>query len=307
LKENDQREPTFAHPFFVGADIGGEQLVQAIINTMKALLSDEFRMADGPYQGDLSDWIADLAAHRVNPSLFHSQGATASAERELMDLSGSVLVDPNDSSEREIVKKLLDNTTSAEFRRVLKVVASGDQTKMANLKAEILQKNESLFGEVTKEQVFAMMTQLARLRAFRAACLCMVLYKSHPLTIISKAKHGDRRAVLDLIKIDKLFAVDSCVRKTLRSAAIAADKSFLAQFSRSLTLSPRISSLKACRLYLFALWTMNVELPPPAKLHSLLDPDGKKFKTHGAFERFVQRSKAEFRQLADEPPVITTG
>jgi len=267
------------------------------MNAAERFLTGELKIAVAPYKGELSEWIYDAATNQVDPALFVSHGVMASPERQLLEVSGSVIANPKSESELGVVKKLLDNLEPADWRAFIDAANSGDSATLTKLQSEIQQKVAPALKGITQMEAYGMMNQLSRFRAQRAMLLCMVLFKSPPLSLINRAKSGDRTAALDLIKIDKLFTTDSCVRDILRDAALSADKSFLNQVGRAVRTYPRVSSQKICRLYLYFLWSMGIELPSVVRLQLLLDPNGTSFNSAGAFAKYLERCKADFQKL----------
>src|SRR5207253_10762238 len=71
---------------------------------------------------------------------------------------------------------------------------------------------------------FDFLELFALIRATQTAARCVLWHRTSPLGLIESARRGDRRAVLDLVKIDKLFLVDACTRDVLRAAAMAHDR-----------------------------------------------------------------------------------
>ena len=71
------------------------------------------------------------------------------------------------------------------------------------------------------------------LRAFRAGVICISINKTHPLTLIARALRGDRQAVLDLVKVDRLFLHDTCTESVIRNSEMLNDGGFLDQLVRA--------------------------------------------------------------------------
>jgi hypothetical protein len=103
--------------------------------------------------------------------------------------------------------------------------------------------------------------------------------------------------VLDLIKVDKLFLTDSCAANVVRQAEFQNDRPFLKRLVRAVTYKPQLGWKKGCRLYLYALFAMGVPLPSLALLQIRVDPQGMRFKTSPAFEKFVERCREDFDKI----------
>ena len=129
----------------------------------------------------------------------------------------------------------------------------------------------------------------------------MILYKEHPLFLIARARGGDQKAVLQPIKIDKLFLSDGCTAPVLRQAELGCDRKFLSQLAKALTYKPKTGWRTVCRLYLYFLFILEPSLPTLPKLQLRIDPEGTRFRTHEAFEKFVERCRKEFSRLQATP------
>ena len=299
MGESGSNQPTFGRSVFVGSSSGNEQLIRALLAAAEIFLSEETALAEAPYPGELSTWVADLMSKPIDLSLFNNLSAAPSIERQSIQESASAFVDARRQSEIEITKRVfLEGVSSDDVRRALAVLQGGDRNALKTLQNEMVLKLQPRISDKTPELLAVAMAQLTRLRAMRVAFLCMVLHRTHPLSLISRAKAGDRRAVLDLVKIDKLFAADSCTSLVVRSAALKADKQFLGQLARSLRTRPKVGSKKGCRLYLYMIWSMKLEIPAP-KLQLLIDAEGHRFRTFEAFERFVERCRKDFLAIQE--------
>jgi hypothetical protein len=304
VSEDGVNKPTSGTPIFVGSDPSLDGVVHALLTAMELFLEGDGAMAEAPlpYEGELSGWLAESMSKPTNLSLFDSQVQEPSHERQAIRESAAVMTDPRSEAEARVVKSIVDNLSTYDTKQIINVLASGDRAAIEQSQREFLSKLQPALGEMTMEKVFPMMEQLKRFRALRAACLCMVVYKTHPISIISRAKEGDRRAVLDLIKADKLFATDSCTHQVLRNGALRADRRFMRQVAAVLQSRPKMGAKKVCRLYLYLLWSLNLPTPSYAELQLRLDPKGEKFRTAEAFERFVERCKVDFFEMTAPAP-----
>lgn len=307
MSEDGVDKPTSDKPIFVGPDPSLEGVVLALITAMELFFESEGAMAEVPYEGELSGWIAELMFKPTNLSLFDSQAQKSSPERQAIRESAAAMTDPRSDAEARVVRSVVDNLSKEDAKQIINVLASGDRTAIDQGQRELLSKLQPALGKITQEKVLAMMEQLKRFRALRAAGLCMVLYKADPISIISRAKQGDRRAVLDLLKVDKLFATDSCTHQVLRNAAIRTDGPFIRQVAAALEKPPKMGPKKVCRMYLYLLWSLNLPNLSSVKLQLRLDPKGEKFKTPKAFERFVERCKVDFLEMTEPTPTVAAG
>ena len=253
----------------------------------------------GTYEGDLSEWISALALKPVRPldTVFSNKG---SPERMALIQSGQFLADPRSDAELDLVK-LAEQISSADAQEISDALSSGDPSRALHARDSLIAKLKSRVGDVTPEKLVAMKAQLMRIRAMRASCLCTITANVHPLFLIEKARRGDQRAVLDLIKIDKLFLFDSCTRDVIRTALLRADHAFVKQMGSVLSSKIKINGKRNCRLYLYMLFASSAEIPMLASLQLRIDPNGTEFRTFGAFERFFERCYKTFTEMRASP------
>jgi hypothetical protein len=112
---------------------------------------------------------------------------------------------------------------------------------------------------------------------------------------------------LSLIKIDKLFLTDSCTTGVIRQAELQNDRRFLGKLARAVAYEPKTNWRQGCRLYLYGLLSFGAPIPSLPKLQLRLDPQGRRFKTAGAFEKFVERSRKEFAEMVEGLPADSEG
>lgn len=133
-----------------------------------------------------------------------------------------------------------------------------------------------------------------KLRAFRAVAVCLHIHKAHVLTLISRSFRGDRRAVLDLVKVDKMFLHDPCTISVIKSAEMLNDHNFLAQLARAQEYKFRVSLRGVHHLYSYLLIDLEhggLELPTMQELSRILDPHGQEYTSLQSFERDFQRRR----------------
>ena len=140
------------------------------------------------------------------------------------------------------------------------------------------------------------------LRATRATLLCMALLHEHPLLLIELASNGDRRAVLDLIKVDKMFVNDWCCKETIRRAGLQDDIEFIAQVQRALEYKRKMGRREIFHVYLFHLFlfeSFGIKASPLNELWPRLDPLGREYGSLDAFEKDVQRRRDNFNHIVE--------
>jgi hypothetical protein len=138
------------------------------------------------------------------------------------------------------------------------------------------------------------------LRAFRATLFCLNLYNVHPLVLIARASEGNPQAVLDLIKVDKLFLHDKCTEKVIREAEVRNNQLFINSMARALEYEPRFTCRGARHSYftvLFLLEGAGLMLPTLHELWRVLDPHGREYESLSSFERDFQRRRSAFNQV----------
>jgi hypothetical protein len=141
---------------------------------------------------------------------------------------------------------------------------------------------------------------LKLLRAARASFRCIAFLGEHPVVLISRASKGDRRAVLDLIKMDKMFLSDECCRETIRKAAFNDDTRFLGQLQRASNYRHKAHRRDLLGLYIFVLIAcekFGVPISPLSELWKKVDPLGRGYKSLAAFEKDFQRRRRELENM----------
>jgi hypothetical protein len=134
---------------------------------------------------------------------------------------------------------------------------------------------------------------LAITRATQTVYRCLARYRLSPISLIQDARNGDRRAVLDLVKIDKLFLLDNCTQDVLQKALLSGDKLFTEQLARAQLFKPTFTRRQACEIYMLFLAGSQVRLPTLARLKMVLDPDGESFPGRYDFEKCFERRQRE--------------
>jgi hypothetical protein len=150
---------------------------------------------------------------------------------------------------------------------------------------------------MTPARAAAFAAMVGRGRSARAAALCLLLYKTDPTVVMNRARNGDVQAVLNLIRLDRLFLTDSSTARVIRQAEFKNDRAFFRKLATAVKYTPRLGWKKGCRLYLYILFAMAAPLPQLAKLQLRVDPDGTRFRSFSAFERFVQRCGKDFEDI----------
>ena len=202
----------------------------------------------------------------------------------------------------EVLHQLQDPSFAEQIRKQVDVVLP---SKALNQIKENLERsafdevnrlcNEALRRAGGKGTTFDMVALLAITRAAQTGYRCIARYRVSPIQLIERARMGDRRAVLDLIKLDKLFSQDSCTQTVLRKALLSSDKSFNDQVARAQLFKPSFTRRDACEVYMIILAGLRTKLPPLHKLRTIIDPDRTAFPGDYAFDRCFERRKKVLR------------
>lgn len=295
MERSKQGEPTFPAPMIVGSDPSAYRAVNFPLIVLDWILREEEVSLLFLIDGEISHWTKELWAKpfQLDPKDFPTNSKTP-ISREVF---GALFADPGNEAAKRLAE-LLSSISSSDFESVATSILANDGADLDAVRSGMLDK---LGAQIKKELTPALAAAFAYLvcicRAFRASALCLVLHKMHITVLIARAERGDARAVLDLIKIDKLFLSDSCTAKVIRQAEFRNDRAFLTQLARAIAYKPRLGWKKSCRLYLYMLFAMAVPLPSLAILQLHVDPKGTRFKPSRAFERFFERCREDFHEI----------
>ncbi len=133
--------------------------------------------------------------------------------------------------------------------------------------------------------------------------MALAFHDAHPLTLIVRAWSGDKEAVLELVRIDRLFLQDSSTAAVIRTAALRSDQPFMRQLALAQKDEPRLRRRDLIHIYLnvFFFLEFSGQKPPLiAELHRLLDPAGNIFPGLYAFERDFERRRKRFVEMFEE-------
>ena len=301
MAQKHQGQPTLLKSIFVGSGSGADERAELFLTIADWVLREEEVPIKVRLKGDLSQWIAAMCARSIEVGPGNAVGAgRTDIPREVLKQSVAALVDPRQEVEK-CLAPLMGEIPPADLGRLLEAVRQGETSTVNAIQTEIAEKlGPQLLKQISPAGVPALLGLLPRMRAVRAGVLCLICYKTHPLSVIARAREGDRRAVLDLVKVDKLFLHDRCTVQVIREAELGNDRAFLGQLARALAYKPKLGWRRGCQLYLQVLFALGTQLPSLPVLHLRLDPEGKRFGSFGAFERFFERCRADFQRLQEE-------
>ena len=304
MEQKQQGRSTLLESIFVGSGPGADQSAELFLLVVDWVLREEEVAIKVPVKGDLSQWIAEMCAKPIEVSSGDVVGSSRAAiQRELLlKQSVAILADPRQEEEKRLAQ-LIGEIPAAGLGRLLEAVRQGDSSAVNALRTEMAEKlGPRLLKQISPASVPALLALLSRMRAGRAGGLCWICYKTHPLSLIARARQGDRRAVLDLVKVDKLFLHDRCTARVIRDAELRNDRAFLGQLARALAYKPKLGWRRGCQLYLQVLFALGTQLPSLPVLQLRLDPQGTRFGSFEAFEKFFERCRAEFQRLQQTAP-----
>jgi len=299
---NEQKvEPTTPVSILVAPGTGGDFAAEFYLTMLDWLLRDEMNLL-GDLPEEISAWLTEALAKPVKLERHDIREQNEGAvQQELLREMFAYLADPQNKEEMEF-KGLVEEIRREDLKGTLEALQRGDYSTAEKIRAELVERLfQRLAKRVTKESISALGSLAARGRAARVGALCMAIYRENPSALIERARGGDREAVIKLVKLDKLFFTDSCTAQVIRGAELRNDRYFLGQLASALRYKPKTNWRVGCRLYLYAMWILRVEMPSLTALWHRVDPDGNHFASFDAFERFVQRARKEFERMQAGP------
>jgi hypothetical protein len=258
-------------------------------------------------KGNLSDWI--LASHGISQNEKSSPKYTArkydeKAFERLIDWMGKVFgpyLDPRMVERAKTKSEALGEETVHSLQQIPKGdIKDGLNAVLPEKAAQLL----DVWGvprEFYSVQDISVATVRQTLRAFRGLVVCFQLHKAHVVTLIACASKGQRQAVLDLVKVDRLFLHDPCTEEVITQAERLNDHNFLDQLTRAqeYLFKPKMRALHHLYFHLvFMIESFGSPLPKTAfELLRILDPHEKEYKSLESFERDFQRRREDFCQM----------
>jgi hypothetical protein len=288
-------EPTFSAPILVGSGSDTDQAVDFLLTAVEWIFREDGWGLQYPLEGEISNWIEQAAQKPIQEGASTAQATTKrTVERDVLRQSLALNVDPR-SEEQQRIATLLSDISPEEAQRLTSALHSNNANGIQAAQSAIVDRLGNRLTEgMTPARAAAFAAMVGRGRAARAAALCLLLYKTDPTVLINRARNGDVEAVLNLIKLDRLFLTDSSTARVIRQAEFQIDRAFFRKLATAVNYRPRLGWKKGCRLYLYILFAMGQPLPPLVKLQLRVDPDGTRFRSFPAFERFVQRCGKDF-------------
>jgi len=298
MEKPKQRKPTFPTPILVGSGPGVDRATDFLLTVLEWVFREDDAGLLYPIEGELSNWIEQFWEKPYQAGSSPEPVTTKmTVERDILRESLALFADPTNEEEKQIAR-ILGGISPEEVHRFSSALHSNNVPGIVAVQSEIVDRlGKQIKQGLTVSRVSAFASMIGRFRAGRATALCLVLHKKDARVLINRARRGDVQAVLDLIKVDRLFLTDSSTAKVIRQAEFQNDHPFFKQLARAMTYKPQLGWKKACRLVLYGLFATGVPLPALAMLQLRIDPQGKKFRTTSAFEKFVERCRTDFTKI----------
>ena len=300
------KNPTNPTPKLVGSERQRSRAVRSFLAGSLRFLRREVPI-QSTGKGNLSAWI--LTFHGISQDEKSSNKFTIrqydeKAFERLVEWMGKVVspeLDPKMIERAKAKSEELSEDTVHSLRQIPKEdVRNALDTILPEKAAQLL----DVWGfprELYQVRDISVGTVRQTLRAFRALAVSLQVHKTHVLTLIARASKGQRRAVLDLVKVDRMFLHDPCTEGVITQAEMLNDHNFLDQLTRAqeYPFKPKLRALHHLYLQLlFMIEQFGAPLPKTKhELLNILDPRTKEYKSLEAFERDFQRQREDFWQM----------
>jgi len=283
-----RNKPTLSTLKFVGRVVTWDWIARSLVSFFHALLTEDLRLERFPLQADLSDWIERLEKRPFGA--FSRMGSGWRGVRGLWHCCQLLWTLREPNSANEIIypaQKLLlakDRTELEDCCRIRDIAG-------LNLRCQ------KILERAGKNWRFDLQDCIGTLRAAQVTFRCLALYKVNPIHLIERARQGDQPAVLELVKLDKLFLTDACIHEVLRKTAVEPDFGFWEKLSGAIEYQAEFTRRHAFQVYFYSLFALGIELPSVFQLQSTVDPQGSEFPGDYAFEKFFERRRKDLTFL----------
>lgn len=298
MEKPKEDKPTFPAPILVGSGPSTDQAVDFLLTAVEWIFREDGWGLQYPLEGEISNWIEQAAEKPIQTGVSAAQSTTKkTVERDVLRQSLALSVDPRSEEEKRLAT-LLSDISPGDAQRLTSAMHSNDAKGVQAAQSGIVEKLGKRVAEgMTPARAAAFGSMVGRGRAARASALCLLLYKTDPNVLIKQARNGEVQAVLNLIRLDRLFLTDSCTARVIRKAEFENDHAFFRKLATAVRYKPTLGWKRGCRLYLYILFAMAAPLPALVKVQLRVDPDGTRFRSFGAFERFVQRCGKDYENI----------
>jgi hypothetical protein len=261
---------------------GADAALQLLSLVLRALLIEGATM---PFEGQISEAISRLPRTELGGGkVWSREGLTKYVDQGTKFVQASA-----EPTAMNKVKRRISDLSAKEREPLLTGVRTNE--------LESIRKVASFTG-------FDVIPGPSVVRAVRAAVWCWFLYEEDPLRMIERARHGHQHAVIDLVKVDRLFLTDDCTAAVIRNASVNNDLKFFGQLISALKYKPSVTDREFCQLLVYMLLSLDVELPNASQLQNVVDPDGTIFPGIYAFEKYVQRARAKFERMTSQRTTV---
>jgi hypothetical protein len=304
LSQNHSGNPTSSRPKIVASERETSDKIRGLLAGLLRFMKRERRLP--PLEGDLSSWIFSLHGFVENAPKGGNQVPGRPDEALLSAVTVWLVQIAGPSLDRNKADRAIAQTERLRDQKIAELTElylNGDKAALDSLFREIARQLIDAWGAppiLAAQFDFSFDRVREMLRAVRATAFCLDVHKMHPLVLIARASKNDRRAVLDLVKIDKLFLHDCCTEKVIRQAEFQNDQRFIEQLARAQEYQPKLSVRTVHHLYFYMLFLIEKQRMPVPSLHELwrvLDPHGREYDSLSAFERDFQRRRSDFDQM----------
>jgi hypothetical protein len=299
----EQRDPTTSRPRFVGSRSEKSRFVRQFLAGL--LRSIRKKRPWAAAEGDLSSWILFMhgLTGKTNGGDALEQKYDDAVVTSAVNFMNQILGPGMDTRQMENAARESQRLTEADLPKIVEAYRQGNVGAFHAQLSNSMSKVVDAWGippELFKGMGLSLDQFFKIGRAIRATVACVALYNDHPLLLISRATKGDRRAVLDLIKADKLFLHDRCCTGVIRSAELHDDRTFMDQLKRALAYEPRLHRRDAQHIYYYVLCLLErwgFVLPSLNELCSMLDPYAREYGSLAAFEKDFQRRRQDLATI----------
>jgi hypothetical protein len=280
-----------------------------LVELVRLLVREEVSAGKHQIEGEVSDWATNLEKSLLPPRTTRQPKSPEQSAERLFAMQMSTVRELGVPTTLRQLGRFMENVTAKDLQMALQACRKGDATTLS-ICNEVAERIARRIG-LSSDGVVDPRILFPKLRAARTLLLCFAIHRQRPTVLISRAKRGDRRAALDLVKVDPLFMHDHCTAAVMRQAELQNDRQFLQQVARAQRHRPQMSGRtrgkipQRVHLYLLFLaerWFGGLIPLPAFRRWQLVDPEGQDFDNEKAFERFSQRCRKEFDLLLRESP-----
>jgi hypothetical protein len=299
------KNPTTPTSKFVGSEVQRSRAIRSFLAGLLRRLRQDVPVQATEEKGHLSAWIFSM--HGISqdvetPHKYTTRRYDETALRQLVEWMGKVFspyLNPRMIERAKAQSEEVQKETVGSLRQIPNPYAK-DLNSILPQKAARLLDVWGIPREFYSVDDISVTTVRQQLRSLRALLACFQINKIHVLTLIAQAAKGQRQAVLDLVKVDRMFLHDPCTDAVIRQAEMLNERYFLDQLTRAqeYRFKPKMRALHHLYLHLlFMIERFGVPVPPMHELWRILDPHAREYKSLQSLERDVERRRIDFDQM----------